>query len=327
MIYLKKEGTVHSQAWKVSPKHRSGGKGTLPNLGSEPSPYRKFSQYLKDKFGCKVYKVSVDAGFDCPNRDGKLSKAGCIFCDNKAFSFNSRFSQKPLKKQIEDGIAFGKNRYAAEKFIIYFQANTNTYAPVCVLKEKYDTVKEFGDIAGISIGTRPDCVNDEILDLIASYASDYDVWVEYGLQSIHKKSLEFLNRNHSYEDFLDAVRKAKKRNIKICAHVIIGLPNETKDEILQTAKELARLKIDGVKIHPLYIVKGTSLEALFRSSVYKPLELDEFVNLAAAFLENLSPDTVVQRIGADCPPEMLVEPSWILEKERVLNMLDEKLRS
>ena len=289
--------------------------------------YYKFSRYLRERFGCRVHKVSIDAGFSCPNKDGKFSKDGCIFCNNKAFSFNTRpgIPPKPIDVQIKEGIDFGKRRFKAEKFIVYFQAYTNTYAPLNILKERYDIVKRFKDIVGISIGTRPDCINEEILDLIESYSSDYEVWIEYGGQSVHRKTLEFINRNHSCEDFLKAVEITKKRNIKICAHIIIGLPQETKEDMLETAKEVGRLKLDGIKIHPLYIIKETKLEELFKSGSYKPLELDEYISIATDFLEYLWQNTVIQRITADCPHELLVTPLWLLNKNKVLNEIENAL--
>jgi len=287
--------------------------------------YYKFSKYLREKFGCSVYKVSIDAAFRCPNKDGKLSKDGCIYCDNEAFSFNARTPSKSIERQIEQGMNFGRKRYNADKFIVYFQAHTNTYASGKVLKERYDIVKQFKDVVGISIGTRPDCIDENILDLIEGYAKKYEVWLEYGLQSIHKKTLDFINRKHSYEDFLKAVEQTRKRNIKICAHVIIGLPKETREDILKTAKEIGRLRLDAVKIHPLHVVKGTKLEELFKTGLYKPLELDEFVDVAAEFLKYLAPDTVIQRITADCPRDLLVAPAWILNKNQVLTAIESKL--
>ncbi len=288
--------------------------------------YYKFSKYLRERFGFRVHKVSIDAGFSCPDKDGKLSYDGCIYCDNRAFSFNSRISPRPIETQIMEGMNFGKRRYTAEKFIIYFQAYTNTYAPLKILKERYDTVKKFKDIVGISIGTRPDCINEEILDLIESYTKDYEVWLEYGLQSIHKRTLELINRNHSYEDFLRAIRLTRRReSIKICAHIIIGLPLETKDDILETAKELGSLELDGLKIHPLHIIKGTKLEELFKEKKYKPLELVEYVKLVTEFLEYLWPQTVIQRITADCPKDLLVAPLWIPEKNKLLNEIEIRL--
>ncbi len=305
--------------------------------------FYKFSRYLKERFGCRVYKLGIDAGFSCPNKDGKLSKEGCIYCDNRAFSFNTRPVRKrslngialsngaripprPIETQIEQGIAFGRKRYDARKFIVYFQAYTNTYASLEILRQRYDAVREFQDVVGVAIGTRPDCVNEEILDLIATYTRDYEVWLEYGLQSIHKRTLRFINRGHTYEDFLKAVRLTrKKRNIKICAHVILGLPDETKDSMLETAREIARLKLDGIKIHPLHVITGTKLEGFLKQGLYKALGLDEYVSLVTEFLEYLRPDTVIQRITADCPREFLAGPLWILDKNKVLERVEDIL--
>ncbi len=288
--------------------------------------YYKFSKYLKSRFGERVHKVSVDAGFSCPNRDGKMNKNGCIFCDNKGFSFNTRVTSRPLNVQIEEGINIGKRRFNAYKFIVYFQAYTNTYADVDILQKRYDVIREFDDVVGISIATRPDCINEEILSLINSYTQKYEVWIEYGLQSIHQKTLAFINRGHFYDEFLEAINLTRKKtNIKICAHVIIGLPFETKQMILETAKALGLLKIDAVKIHPLYIIKGTKLEEMFREGLYRPLNMEGYLNLVAGFLEYLWPNTVIQRITADCPREFLVEPLWILEKNKVLNELERSL--
>lgn len=288
--------------------------------------YYKFSKYLKERFGCRVYKVSIDAGFSCPNKDGKLSNDGCIYCDNRAFSLNTRIPPRPIETQIEEGIIYGKQRYSAEKFIVYFQAHTNTYAPLEILKARYDAVRKFNDVAGIAIGTRPDCVNEEILDLIESYSRDYEVWLEYGLQSIHKRTLELINRGHFYEDFLEAVELTRKRpRIKICAHVIIGLPDEKKEDMLETASELGHLKLDGIKIHPLHVIKGTKLEEFSKNNSYRLMKLDEYVSLAADFLEYLWPNTVIQRITADCPRELLAGPFWILEKNKVIEKIENAL--
>ncbi len=289
--------------------------------------YYKFSRYLKERFHCIVYKVSVDAGFSCPNRDGTLSTNGCIYCDNRAFSFNTRLdgSLKPLEGQIEEGIQFGRKRYNAKKFIVYFQAHTNTYAPVKVLQEKYDTIKQFDNIIGLSIGTRPDCINSEILDLIESYADKYEVWVEYGLQSIHDNSLQTINRGHLYDAFIKAFELTRKRNIKVCVHVIIGLPGEKKEDILETARALGHLSIDAVKIHPLHVIRNTKLDQMYNEKIYTPLMIDEYCGIIGEFLQYLSPQTIIQRITADCPRDMLVAPLWILDKRRVLQTIDEEL--
>ncbi len=288
--------------------------------------YYKFSKYLKERFSCRVHKISIDAGFSCPNRDGTISRDGCIFCDNRGFSFNSRNTARPVEAQIREGMKIGKNRFKAEKFICYFQAYTNTYAPPHLLRQRYDVVKKFSEIVGISIGTRPDCIDEEVLALLREYTDPYEVWLELGLQSIHEKTLRFINRGHSFKDFLEAVRFIRKAGeIKICAHVIIGLPSEGRVEIMETARVLGKLQLDGVKIHALYVIKGTKMEELYEKGSYKPMELNEYVELVTEFLEYLSPATIIQRITSDCPKELLAAPSWILEKNKVLTEIERRL--
>jgi len=291
----------------------------------ERKRYFRFSEYLRKKFGCNVYKITVDAGFSCPNIDGTLSDKGCIYCNNYAFSPSLRLKGISLHEQIERGIEYGKKRYKAEKFIVYFQPYTNTYAPVSALKKKYDVVKDFPEVVGIAIGTRPDCIDEEKLQLIESYTENYEVWIEYGLQSIHDKTLQIINRNHTYADFLRAIEMTKGRNIKICAHVIIGLPGEGKKEIIETGKECGKLKLDGIKIHPLHVVKNTVLEKMVYEGKYRFLKIEEYVELVISFLEHLWPNTVIQRLTANCPEELLVGPEWINEKQKLLRMIDEKM--
>ena len=290
--------------------------------------YYKFSDYLKKRgFGEKVYKITIDAGFSCPNLDGKISDKGCVYCNNRAFSPPARRTGVPIEEQIKQGMKALKERYGADKFIAYFQAYSNTYGPLEQLKKTYDTVKQFKNIVGISVGTRPDCVDDKILGLIGEYSNDYEVWVEYGLQSSDDRTLKLINRGHSHADFLKAVGLTRKqKNIKICAHVILGLPGEGLKEMTTTASELARLKIEGVKIHPLHVVKGTELEKWYNQGAYKPLELGDYIDYLVPFLERLSPDTVIQRLTADCPKEFLAAPDWINNKAGLLAELDNKLR-
>lgn len=273
---------------------------------------KRYSTYLKERFGTRVRKISVDAGFSCPNRDGSLSRNGCIYCDNRAFSYHSRNNERlPLKEQISRGRESARVRFKADKFIVYFQAHTNTYADIDELKSKYDVVKRFNDIVGISIATRPDCVNEAVLELIAGYADDYEVWVEYGLQSIHNNTLALINRQHSYEDFLQAFEATRKYPIKICVHTILGLPGETKGMMLDTARQMRRLRIDGIKIHPLHIIKGTALEKMYLEGLYTPLFLDDYADILSEFIGCLWRDTVIHRLSASCPKDMLAAPGWL----------------
>ncbi len=273
---------------------------------------KRYSTYLKERFNARVHKVSVDAGFSCPNKDGRLSSSGCIYCDNRSFSFHNRKTVRPsLKEQIAEGMESARRRYKADKFIIYFQAHTNTYAPLDELRTKYDVIRSFNDVVGLSIATRPDCVGEDILRLIAGYADDYEVWIEYGLQSKHNTTLEIINRQHTYEDFLNAVSATRRHSIKICVHTILGLPGETRDMMMDTAREMRRLRIEGIKIHPLHVVKDTVLEDMHKQGIYKILTLDEYKRLLPEFMDCLWQDTVIQGAGARCPKDILVAPDWL----------------
>ena len=288
--------------------------------------YLKFSDYLKERFGERVHRVSVDAGFSCPNRDGRISDRGCIYCNNQAFSFQSRTDDKiPLDVQVKEGIDAARRRFKAQKFMVYFQAYTNTYAPKEVLKERYDVVRRFDDLVAISIATRPDCMGQQILELIDSYADDYEVWLEYGVQSVHDQTLDLINRGHRYEEFLRVFQQTRGYRIKVSAHVIIGLPGETKEMMLRTADEMSRLRIDAIKIHPLHIVKKTEMEELFTRGMYKPLELDAYVELLVSFLERLRPDIAIQRLSAYCPASLLIAPGWVSQRNKVENMIEQAL--
>jgi uncharacterized protein len=275
-----------------------------------------YSAYLKQKHGERIHRISIDAGFTCPNRDGSISKLGCIYCNNESFSYHTKRKVLDLDKQIDIGIKYATKRFKAKKFVLYFQAYTNTYASPEVLKSTYDIIKKFNNIVGISIATRPDCVDNKILDLIQTYTKNYDVWIEYGVQSIHNETLKFINRGHTYETFLNAFYETKKRNIKVCGHVILGLPNETREMMMQTAKELSNIKIDSVKIHPLYIVKNTILEKMYLEKKYMPLNIDEYKNILKEFLKYLSEDIVIDRLNSFCPKDLLVAPLWVGEDEK-----------
>ncbi len=288
--------------------------------------YYPLSDFLRKRFGCRVYKISLDAGFTCPNRDGKIAHGGCIYCDSRGSASPMINSTSPIRKQMEMGMAFVRKRYKAKKFIAYFQAFSNTYASVEELNKYYDEALDFEDVVGLSIGTRPDCVSDSALDLIEGYAQNYHVWVEYGIQSVHLRTLKLINRAHGLAEFIDAVLRTKGRNINICAHVILGLPGEDKDDMLETARVMAALCLEGIKIHSLYIVRGTALEQMYRNGEYKPLTFEEYVSIAADFLELLPSDMVIQRLTGETPKDILVAPEWTLDKQRVLTDISEELK-
>ena len=287
--------------------------------------YNRFSDYLRNLYGVKVYKVTLDAGFTCPNRDGTISNEGCIFCDGGG-SFSQLYPNNiSIKEQLDLGIALSKEKYKAKKFLAYFQAYSNTYKPVKELENIYNQALSHEDVIGMSIGTRPDCVDSEKLDLIASYTKNHYVWLEYGLQSIHEKSLKFINRGHSFETFVNALKETQKRNINVCAHVILGLPNETKQDMLETAKVLGDLGVNGVKIHLLCVLNNTRLVKLYYQGKIPMMEEDEYVETACDFLEMLPPDVTIHRLaGNGLKPNMLA-PAWLSKKFVVLNKIDKLL--
>ncbi|WP_457568338.1 TIGR01212 family radical SAM protein [Desulfurobacterium sp.] len=287
--------------------------------------FRTFSAYLRSLFGERVYRVTVDAGFTCPNRDGAKGTEGCIYCYSGS-EYDSSKRTLSVREQIALGIERIGRRYRAKKFLVYFQAFTNTYAPVDRLKSVYDEIRNFPEVVGLIVGTRPDTISKEVLELINSYTDDYLVWIEYGLESPHFKSLEWMNRKHGFSDFLNAYLITRKyEKIKICSHVILGIPGETKEEMMETAAILAALKVDGVKIHPLHVIEGTPLAELYKNSPFPLLSEEEYVDLVVDFIERLHPDTVVQRITGEAPSHLLIAPSYCDRKQK--NRLIQKIRS
>lgn len=287
--------------------------------------YNRFSDHLKNLYGVKVYKVTLDAGFTCPNRDGTISNEGCVFCDNGG-SFSQLYpSNISVKEQLDLGITLAIDKYKAEKFLAYFQAYSNTYKPVNELKIIYDEALSREDVIGMSIGTRPDCVDEEKLDLISDYTKKHYIWLEYGLQSIHDRSLKFINRGHDFAAFVNALKNTQKRNINVCAHVILGLPNETKQDMLETAKVLGDLGVNGVKIHLLCVLNNTRLAKLYFQGKIPMMEEDEYVETVCDFLELLPPSVTIHRLaGNGLKPNMLA-PGWLSKKFIVLNKIDKLL--
>ncbi len=286
--------------------------------------YLTFSDFLKSKFGQKVYKVTLDAGFSCPNRDGTLSSDGCIFCDDSG-SFSRLYSPKlSIEDQLRVGMSKIKDRYHAEKFLAYFQAYTNTYKPVEELKHIYNKVF-VEDIVGMSIGTRPDCVDEEKLDLISSYAVENRfIQVEYGIQSVHDKTLKFINRGHDFACFEKACKASKDRGLTVCAHVILGLPNESYDDMMQTAKTLASMGIDGIKIHMLAVMEGTKIHKMFNDGKINLMSEEDYITTACDFLELLPPDMVVQRLAGNGKRELRIQPRWLGKKLELVGKMEKE---
>lgn len=287
--------------------------------------FRLYSTHLKQRFGGRVHKISVDAGFGCPNRAGGRDAHGCLFCDPGGSGAVGIERNEPIAVQIERGKELMRRKYRAKWFIAYFQPFSNTFAPVEVLRDRYDQALAVADVVGLAVGTRPDCLPLKTLDLLAEYDRQTYFWLELGLQSMHDKSLNFIQRGHDYRCFLDSYQAAKERGLRICVHLILGLPGESREDILATAEEMARLKVDGVKLHLLHVLEGTPLGDLYKQGQIEMLEMQEYVELAVDFVERLPPETLIQRLTGDGPRDILLAPLWSMNKWEVLNAIDAEL--
>lgn len=283
--------------------------------------YNAFSEYLKQKFGAKVYKITIDAGFSCPNRDGTISSSGCIFCDDGGSFSQAHSNRLSIEEQVQVGAETLARRFKAQKFMSYFQAFSNTYKPVGELEKIYKASLTHPDIVGISIGTRPDCVDDDKLKLISSFTPDYYTWIEYGLQSVHDKTLKKINRGHDYKCFLEAYEKTKNYGINTCLHVILNL-FETYEVMMETAKTIAKLEPDGVKIHMLVALEGTKVADMYTNGEIDFMTEDEYVSTVCDFLEYLPPQTTIHRLAGNGLRTELVAPRWIGKKLDTLNRID-----
>ena len=287
--------------------------------------YFDLNTYFRKRFGHRVHKLTVDAGMTCPNRDGTISSAGCIYCNERGSGTGAFARGLSVREQLEQSKIPVARRFKARKFIAYFQSYTNTYAPVDTLARLYEEALSVEDVVGLSIGTRPDCVNDDVLDLLSRYARNHLVWVEYGLQTACDQTLRNINRGHDVACFTDALARSRQRGLPVCAHVILGLPGETRRDMLATARFLADRAIDGVKLHLLYVIRGTPLETMYHQGHYHCLEQREYVRLVCDFIERLPPQTVIQRLTGDPHPEELVAPAWALEKRATLDLIQQLL--
>ena len=286
--------------------------------------YHTLDYFYKHKFGCKVFKISLNGGFSCPNVDGTLGTLGCIYCSPLGSGEFAGKSCDNLVKQFNEIKSMMNNKWSG-KYIGYFQARTNTYAPVSELKEKYETILGMDDVVGLSIATRPDCISDECLDYLEDLNKRTFLTVELGLQTIHESTTKLINRCHSLECFDDMVKKLRARNINVVVHIINGLPYETRDMMLDTVRHINNLDIQGVKIHMLHIVRNTLLAKMYSDNPFHVLTRDEYVNIVCDQLELLRPEIVINRITGDPKKEDLIEPSWLLKKFCVLNEIDKEL--
>ena len=284
--------------------------------------YHTLNYYLRNKFNSKVFKVSLNAGFSCPNKkDGQ----GCIFCSDGSGDFGGN-PKKDLITQFNEVKDKISKKWPNSKYIAYFQANSNTYAPVKVLKEKYEQVINLPNVVGLCIATRPDCFNDEIFDYLEKLNKQTFLIVELGLQSIHNNTLKLINRGHDLDCFINTVKELKKRNILVTVHIINGLPKETKEDMINTVKLLNELNIDFLKIHMLSVLKDTPLATYYKEKQFHILTKEEYIDIVCEQLEYLNPKIVIGRITGDPDPKKLIEPKWLVKKFCVLNDIDKKMK-
>ncbi|MBW2503740.1 MAG: TIGR01212 family radical SAM protein [Deltaproteobacteria bacterium] len=291
----------------------------------QTKPYRSFSAHLRQHFGTRVHKISVDAGFSCPNRDGGREGSGCLFCDPTGSGAIGIDQRQSVAVQIEQGKEVMTRKYKASLFMAYFQPFSNTNAPVDLLRTLYDEALAVPDVVGLSVGTRPDCLPEAVVELLAEYNQRTYFWLELGLQTSHDRTLAWLRRGHDLNQFLTAYDAAKQNKLKVCVHVILGLPGETRQEMLATADLLADLQVDGVKIHLLHVLRGTPLGELYAAGQFELLSQGDYVELVVDMLERLHPATLIHRLTGDGPRDLLLAPLWSLNKWEVLNAIHAEL--
>ena len=284
-------------------------------------------QSLLRAYGERVHKVAIDAGLSCPNRDGSKGIGGCTFCNNATFSPNGRVPE-PILKQIQNGREVLLKRTGAKKYIAYFQAYTNTYGDVKALKTMYEQALAEKDVVGLSVGTRPDCVPDEIIDLLVDYQNQgFDIWLELGLQSAFNETLKRVNRGHGFEEYKKTLLAARAKGLRVCTHLIIGLPGEDESHFKSTLQQVLDLGVDGLKFHPLHVVKGTQLANEWRRGEYQPMEMDYYVEMVAKLIEMAPDDMIYHRLTGTANDKQLLAPAWCNKKWKVLNAIETELKN
>jgi len=289
--------------------------------------YNDFSSFFRKQFAGRVQKIAVDGGFSCPNRDGKKALNGCSYCNNKTFSPEYCRLEKSINSQIDEGIRFFSRKYPSMQFLAYFQAYSNTYAPLQVLKERYEEALAHPGIIGLVLGTRPDCVNEETLDYLAALSRRCYVMIEYGLESVKDETLIRINRGHSFADSVKALEETAKRGIHTCAHLILGLPGENEDDFLNQAGVVSQLPVENLKLHQLQIHRGTrmAVEYLRNPDDFHLFTVDAYLDLVVDYLELLNPKIVVERFVSQAPPEMVIAPRWGLKNFEFTAKLEKRL--
>ena len=289
-------------------------------------PYNTFGRFVRERFGTSVFKVNIDAGFTCPNRDGSVGTGGCTYCNNESFKPDHCRPSLSVTEQISNGKRYLSGRYGANKYLAYFQAYTNTYAPVEKLRALYEEALSDPDVVGLAIGTRPDCVDEEKLDLIEELSRESFVLVEYGVQSVHDSTLESINRGHDYQTFLNAVRATRERGIEAGAHMILGFPTESREQVLEGAHAISASGVGFLKIHQLQIIKNTPLAGEFAREPFQMPSYEEYLRLVGEFLDRVDPEIVIQRLFATAPDEILIAPVWGRSRHQVLRDIEKSMR-
>ncbi|MGM9929917.1 MAG: TIGR01212 family radical SAM protein [Bacillus sp. (in: firmicutes)] len=288
--------------------------------------YHTWNYHLRQTFGHKVFKVALDGGFDCPNRDGTVAHGGCTFCSMAGSGDFAGNRVDPIEIQFEEIKGKMHQKWRDGKYMAYFQAYTNTHAPLEVLKEKFEPALQQEGVIGLSIATRPDCLPDDVVEYLAELNERTYLWVELGLQTVHEKTANIINRAHDYETYVKGVEKLRKHNIRICTHIINGLPLETTDMMMETAREVAKLDVQGIKIHLLHLLKGTAMVKQYEKGLLQFLSFEEYIKLVVDQLEILPPEMIVHRITGDGPIDLMIGPMWSVNKWEVLNAIDAELK-
>ena len=288
-------------------------------------PYNDFGSWIRKQFPYRVQKISIDAGFSCPNRDGRISSGGCTFCDNRTFNPSYCNKTKSIREQLAEGKAFFARKYPEMKYLAYFQAYTNTYDSLDRLKTMYEEALAVDDVVGIVIGTRPDCVSDELLDYLAELAKQTFVMVEYGIESANDETLKRINRGHDFACSRDAIERTHSRGILTGGHIILGLPGEDANESLRQAPIISSLPLDVLKIHQMQIIRGTALAREYEKHPFHVYSVDEYLDLVVKFISLLRPDLVLERFVSQSPKELLIAPKWGLKNYEFTNLLRKKI--
>ncbi|NCU18721.1 TIGR01212 family radical SAM protein [Pallidibacillus pasinlerensis] len=287
--------------------------------------YHSWNYHLRNHFGEKIFKIALDGGFDCPNRDGTVAYGGCTFCSAAGSGDFAGDRAKPIEVQFQEIKDKMHQKWKNGKYIAYFQAFTNTHAPVEVLREKYEAALAQEGVVGLSIATRPDCLPDDVVEYLAELNGRTYLWVELGLQTVHEETAKLVNRAHDFQCYIDGVNKLRKHNIRICSHIINGLPQEDYNMMMETARAVANLDVQGIKIHLLHLLKGTPMVKQYEKGMLEFLSFEEYVNLVCDQLEIIPPEMVVQRITGDGPANLMIGPMWSVNKWNVLNAIDQEL--